>query len=831
MTNNTTESTAPGDDADVSYYSPTIATSLSSLDDTANDQQTGGSPAVAAKPTLLPEKARKSNGGSSKTTSATTSSSGKSKDNATSSSTPSFYRLNAFHREEGGSSVDDYADEPDQKRHSRKTHGGGEDQSLDLSASVNSYPMYPPEVEEAMLRSELGYNEDANGDTTAMKSSTAKGKAAAKKKKRGVRFRNVYIREYAITIGCNPYCSHGVPICLDWSHGEEESIPIDFYEASHHKRKRTARRMLLNSFQRRDMLWRSGYTLEDINKAIKENDREKFRRSMTVYFLPLLQIQEMMYFGFSSLTGGSKKDDDTESCASVQELVVRQQRAQLEKHQHTADTEIGGMNVVEQYEREKPRRRLSFKSQTQSIRGGGNKEGGAGSVLQDWSLRSGSAFSDLSHDRDDPYAASINSRFKEYSVRVDRSQHDKASEIILCNMQRPHMRAFHAAWMTFFTAFFMWFAITPLLGEVKETLNLSKSDIWYSSLCGTAGTIIMRILMGPACDKFGARICMAFILATSAIPCALTGLVQTAQGLSIVRTFIGVAGSSFVACQYWTSQMFTREVAGTANALVAGWGNLGGGITQLVMGSALFPLFKLFYGGDDSERSELAWRTVFVVPAVVSLVASYVIWAYCDDSPKGDYRERVRQQEITVVSPTASLCAAAQNRNVMVLLIQYACCFGVEVTMTNATALYFRDEFGQSTVSAAAIASGENSDSPIIHIYFRGLLLMPFFTPRYSNFRLVFGIMNLFARGIGGFVSDLFNSKYGMRGRVMWQGVTLLLEGAAVVVFGFADTLPGSILALIFLSMMVQSAEGSTFGIVPYVDRRYTGKHRRVVGQ
>jgi NNP family nitrate/nitrite transporter-like MFS transporter len=39
-------------------------------------------------------------------------------------------------------------------------------------------------------------------------------------------------------------------------------------------------------------------------------------------------------------------------------------------------------------------------------------------------------------------------------------------------------------------------------------------------------------------------------------------------------------------CQYWTNRMFTKEVGGTANALVDGWGNLGGGVTQLVMGSA-----------------------------------------------------------------------------------------------------------------------------------------------------------------------------------------------------------------------------------------------------
>lgn len=57
--------------------------------------------------------------------------------------------------------------------------------------------------------------------------------------------------------------------------------------------------------------------------------------------------------------------------------------------------------------------------------------------------------------------------------------------------------------------------------------------------------------------------------------------------------------------------MFTKEVAGTANALVGGWGNFGGGVTQIVMGTALFPLFKL------GMSPEMAWRTVCIVPAVI----------------------------------------------------------------------------------------------------------------------------------------------------------------------------------------------------------------------
>jgi NNP family nitrate/nitrite transporter-like MFS transporter len=111
------------------------------------------------------------------------------------------------------------------------------------------------------------------------------------------------------------------------------------------------------------------------------------------------------------------------------------------------------------------------------------------------------------------------------------------------------------------------------------------------------------------------------------------------------------------------------------------------GVTQVIMGSALFPLFEVMYSIDDNEdgpvsgmpSSELAWRTVFVVPSIISLVTAYVIVYHCDDSPKGDYRERVRQQEISVVSPSTSLCVACENWNVWILLFQYSCCFGVSI--------------------------------------------------------------------------------------------------------------------------------------------------------
>jgi len=386
-------------------------------------------------------------------------------------------------------------------------------------------------------------------------------------------------------------------------------------------------------------------------------------------------------------------------------------------------------------------------------------------------------------------------KYSEYVLNVDPDQDDKATEIRICNFSRPHMRAFHCSWWGFFIAFIIWFAISPLLSEIKVTLGLTKQEIWTTSIVGVGGTIFMRFILGPGVDKFGPRILYALVLCMAAIPTACIGLANSATDLSIIRLFIGIAGGTFVMCQFWTSRMFTKEVVGTANAIVAGWGNLGGGVTQLFTGSALFPLFKLFFDGD----AERAWRTVCIVPAFIAFSSGIIIYFISEDSPKGDYKELKKHGMMAEVSAAASLRIAACNFNTWILFFQYSGCFGAELTMYNACALYYKDEFGQSTESAAAIAS-------------------------------IFGWMNLFARGLGGYVSDKANARWGMRGRLFTQATFLLLQGALILVFGKTGTLAGAIVVMILAALNIQAACGSTFGIVPYVNPAATGSISGIVG-
>lgn len=384
-------------------------------------------------------------------------------------------------------------------------------------------------------------------------------------------------------------------------------------------------------------------------------------------------------------------------------------------------------------------------------------------------------------------------KYQTYDCKVDPAQNDKSTEIKLCSFARPHMRAFHCSWWTFFVAFFIWFAIAPLLPEIKPALGLSPQQAWTSNILSVLGTIFMRFLLGPLCDKFGARVLMGIVLMGASIPCACTGLVNSAIGLYILRFVIGLGGSTFVMCQYWSTSMFTKEVAGTANALVGGWGNLGGGVTQIVMGAVLFPLFKL------GMSVNMAWRTVCIVPAVVGFATGFTIMRISDDCPKGNFKDMKANGTMAEVSASSSFRDGALNLNTWLLFIQYGCSFGVELTMNNASATYFKESFGLTTESAAAIAS-------------------------------IFGWMNLFARGLGGFTSDKFNAKMGMRGRLIWQTICLLIEAVMILIFAETKSLGLAIFILVIFSSFVQAAEGSTYGIVPYVDPPSTGSIAGIVG-
>ena len=94
----------------------------------------------------------------------------------------------------------------------------------------------------------------------------------------------------------------------------------------------------------------------------------------------------------------------------------------------------------------------------------------------------------------------------------------KATRIDLFSIATPQMRAFHMSWLAFFSVFFAWFGIAPLMPIVREDLGLTQAQIGNTIIASVAVTVFVRILIGPLCDRFGARITYSVLLILGSLP-------------------------------------------------------------------------------------------------------------------------------------------------------------------------------------------------------------------------------------------------------------------------------------------------------------------------
>ena len=401
-------------------------------------------------------------------------------------------------------------------------------------------------------------------------------------------------------------------------------------------------------------------------------------------------------------------------------------------------------------------------------------------------------------DDDDEHPSYLSERLLAKASKFDLP-HDvhrgfRGTQLRLLSFARPHMRAFHGSWIAYFVNCFVAFAMAPLLPEIQTSLDLTKSDVWLTNIWSVVGGIPMGFLLGPLCDKHGSRIIVTALLVGCAIPTLLAGLVTNLKMLLLVRTVIG-SMDTFVPGQYWITCHFTRQVVGTAMAISGGWGASGSGVTQLVVGTVIFPLCVHWTGSND-----LAWRVALIFPALLALLTAWFFYFHSDDCPLGNFSQVKKAGLMMERSAVDSFRSGALNlnswllflqyvaeimngTNVVLLLILFHCVFvrfagscGVDFTMCNGTAIYFNERFDQPIAAAGAIA-------------------------------FAYGISSIYARGLGGYVSDAMGDKWSLQGRLAAQMMCMTIQGLLGVVFARTDTLGPSIIAMIIFSILVQVSE------------------------
>ena len=321
---------------------------------------------------------------------------------------------------------------------------------------------------------------------------------------------------------------------------------------------------------------------------------------------------------------------------------------------------------------------------------------------------------------------------------------------------------------------------------------------------------------------------MTGLLLYGSIVIGLSGLISDANGLITLRFLIGIVGAAFVPCQYWTSQMFSDSIVGTANAICGGFGNMGAGVSYF--------LIPLIYNAIALVLPpHQAWRVTFVVPAALCIAMAAAGYFLGDDRPGDEWKhggdsaleqrdienhdlsqlssesdsiqsdgsienkknKSTTNHNIAVSSPVnmdapavavpppvlVDLFMQLKNPSVIILMIQYGCSFGLELAVDNMVGEFFHHHFGLSQTTSGMLGS-------------------------------IFGLMNLFSRASGGMLADFVNSKIGegVQGRMLVHFSIFLLEGAFLIGFAFSiGTLSSSIAAMILFSYFVQAGCGTTF--------------------
>ena len=421
----------------------------------------------------------------------------------------------------------------------------------------------------------------------------------------------------------------------------------------------------------------------------------------------------------------------------------------------------------------------------------------------------------------------------------------------LFRFKNREIKALHLTWIAFFMSFYVWFNMAPLASSMLASVDwLTKDDIRLFAIANVALTIPARIIVGMALDKFGPRRVFSVLMVLMAIPTIVFAFGDTREVLFMSRLVLSSIGASFVVTIHMIALWFPPRSIGFAEGFGAGWGNFGSAAAAMTL-----PVIALqMYGGPDG------WRWAIATSGLVIAAYGVFYWFAITDGPSKDTHKKPRKVAALEVSSwrdlvllciftvplvgilsilvyrmqlmgyvdglTASICYAAiativayqvwqaikvnvpilkkgvpeddkyPFKSVVALNFTYFANFGAELAVVSMLPMFFQETWGLTAVAAGLIASA-------------------------------FAFVNLFARPMGGLVSD----RMGNRRFVMLAYMFGI--GMGFVMMGLMNSNWPLIIAIaitIGCSFFVQGAEGATFGIIPSIKRRVTGQISGMAG-
>lgn len=414
------------------------------------------------------------------------------------------------------------------------------------------------------------------------------------------------------------------------------------------------------------------------------------------------------------------------------------------------------------------------------------------------------------------------------------------------------------------------YAFPPLLSDViAKDVKLSKHEVSNSNVIALTATLLVRLVAGPACDRFGPRYTFAGCLLIGAIPTFLAGTISSAAGLYTIRFFIGILGGSFVPCQVWTTGFFDKNIVGTANSLTAGLGNAGGGITYFVMPAIYNSLVR-----NNGMSPHSAWRVSFIVPGILITAVAVALFLCCDDTPTGSWADRfqvaesnLRQHALegAIVDVTGNNEISGEKSKKEDSQSSAASDVASEEKKLDETRGTFSDNEAQmGEAQMLDTARGEVVQKPSLKealpvifspqtlvlgiCYFCTFgcelsvnsVLGNYYTSNLKlglqdsgNWAAMFGLFNIIFRPLGGLVSDYAYRMSGPWGKKVLLHTYVTIAGVFMIITGVTNshnrsTLVGLITAGV--GFFLEGANGLNYSLVPHVHPHANGIVSGVVG-
>lgn len=430
----------------------------------------------------------------------------------------------------------------------------------------------------------------------------------------------------------------------------------------------------------------------------------------------------------------------------------------------------------------------------------------------------------------------------------------------LIDFRQERIKTLHYTWIAFFISFYIWFNMAPLATTMLRDVGwLTEEHIKVLAIVNVSLTIPARILVGALIDKYGPRIVFSGLLVTMAFPTFFFAFGDTLTQLLVSRLVLSTVGASFVIGIRMVAQWFPPRMIGRAEGFYAGWGNFGSAWAAITLPWIAITVFEDWFGIADG------WRWALFVNGLVALIYGVMYYFLVRDTPEGIPFVGVKKTQPMLVSTTGDLiqylvwsfpifgalgllawrisriqidgAALISERVLWVVYGGLLVAYGAHIAKSLQVNLpHLRagvpdaDRYPFASVAALNTTYVANFGAELAVVSMLPAFFESTFTLGPEAAGLIassFAVVNLFARPLGGLVSDkMKNRKMVMLGYMI--GIALGFLG-----MGFIDSawpIVAAVFITVICSIFVQGAEGATFAIIPLIHKPMTGQIAGMAG-